>query len=199
MTFQPPIAQCLLALLALFTSALGGCASYRNVRVLVVNNRTKMPLEGVTITTKYSPKPFSLALRKQASAVTDPTGVAVLRANYLQYEPTLFGISGEFRPAYCVAQSLTTTMVFPSSGALLRSLAGRTLHTYDITFPISDQRFIKLPRNVRARAHANSGNNRIEACRQRCWLAQLWKDVGEAWTFLTSPFREPIDSGGMEK
>ncbi|HEX7618665.1 MAG TPA: hypothetical protein VF480_08100, partial [Verrucomicrobiae bacterium] len=67
--------------LILLVAFLVGCASYRTVSVQLIDDKTKAPIAGVTVATVYTPKPFSLASRKQAVSKSGKEGVVFLHAN----------------------------------------------------------------------------------------------------------------------
>jgi hypothetical protein len=164
---------------------LAGCAEFHTVSILV-QNETKVPLSGVVVTTVYTPEPFSLAFRKQERATTGHDGIAFLRANYLKREPTLWGRSdSSFVPEYCVdTPGYLSTDFYPSPNdvehILARGYGGR---------PSTPDVIINLTAEPVGTVHPPC------ECAQPSFIKQLGYDFGDAWRWLTSPFRraQPID------
>ena len=166
-------------LLSLAVFLLAGCAENHTVSVLVRND-AKAPLSGVVVTTVYTPKPFSLAFRKQDRATTGRDGIAFLRANYLKREPTLWGRSdSSFVPEYCVDTPGYLSTDFWSSPndveqILARGYGGR---------PSTPEVIIDLTAEPVVTVHPPC------LCIQPSVIKQLGYDFGDAWRWLASPFR----------
>ena len=172
--------------------AFSGCASYRNVAVFVVREASRVPIAGVTVATVYTPKPFSLAARKQDRAVTNSRGLAFLRANYLRHEPTLFGFSRPFMPAYCISQSFATITLIPGCDETEPIFRQGKTEISSVEFSIEDERLIKMPKNIFHGVVTHGGG-----CTQPARPAQMKSDLLKAWAFIAYPFRRPFRCGGV--
>ncbi len=78
-----------------YLSLLVSCASYKNVKVAVVDDTTGAPVEGAKVTIGYNRSFLSLASNKKDSAITNASGTVILKANCLRSEPTLLGPRGD--------------------------------------------------------------------------------------------------------
>jgi hypothetical protein len=166
--------------LILLVAFLVGCASYRTVSVQLIDDKTKAPIAGVTVATVYTPKPFSLASRKQAVSKSGKEGVVFLHANYLKREPTLFGRSEfSFAPSFCVdSPGYRNSEIWPSpndtEGILLRK-PSESPSKPDITIELAPE--------------TGSTGRPPDLCKQPSALRQLGYDFSAAWKWMTSPFR----------
>jgi len=166
--------------LFLFVALFAGCANYRTVSVLVLNDKTKAPIVGVSVATVYTPKPFSLASRKQVMGKSRDDGIVFLRANYLKREPTLFGRSeSSFAPSYCVdSPRYMNSEIWPSPNDTERILLRKPCESPskpDITIELAPE--------------TDSTGRPPDLCKQPSPLRQLGYDFSAAWKWMTSPFR----------
>ena len=168
--------QILLLSVFLFT----GCANYRTVSILIRDDSTKRPIPGVVVTTYYVPEPFSFAYRKQMRATTDQNGIALLRANYLQHEPTLSGKSEfSFDPSYCVdTPGYMWTSLGPSADDVERLLKRK-----------SDEHPSEPDFILDLTAEPDRANKDPNLCTQQGIIRQLDDDFAYVWKYLTSRFR----------
>jgi hypothetical protein len=168
-----------------------GCAHYRDVSVLVVSAKTRQPLAGIEVATTYVPKPFSLASRRQDKQPTGEDGIAFLRANHLEREPTLLGLSrDEFSPLFCtVHEGILSLATADVAGALGRSEADLRKDPV-VTFEVAEA--------PKRRADQPVPLSEIRA--QPSWIAQLGTDLRAVWWSLSRLFQEEVAcSGGLEK
>jgi hypothetical protein len=158
-----------------------GCASYRNVAVLVREEKSGKPVIGVEVATVYSPEHFSLAARHQDRGVTDHRGIARLRANYLKHEPTLFGISEySFEPHFCVgAPGYLKCLLYPSP-------TDRISARHPSEVPATADFTIGLKRD---RPRLERDSTRYDVCTQDSWFAQFVSDFEVVGKRLASLLR----------
>jgi len=132
------------------------------------------------------PEPFSFASRRQHRAITDRRGIALLRANYPRREPTLIGPSEfPYGPSYWIVKAGYMPIIFgPSMNDTERFLTRKPNET-----PTKPDISIGLWRGHRPSSETSN------LCEQRSLPAQFLHDLGEAWRFISTPFRlsHPID------